>query len=230
MEIENNVGDIWLNVNVDAKGSVLKPTIAGAITTSGGEVHYLGLQFDITSGFVEFRENYEKPHIEIHAEKEIDTYNINLTLYGPTDNLKLDLNATSPSGPLEKRDVVSLLIFGVTEQERIEAAERTGGRFTANMVAQSITGVIQRPVTKFTRLDVFRFESTNDSSDAISRIRVGKKVSDRLSVALTTDIDTKDAVQTIMAEYLITDTFLISGSRSSDSQHEISGKLRFRLR
>jgi translocation-and-assembly-module (TAM) inner membrane subunit TamB-like protein len=230
MEIENNVGDIWLNVNIDVKGSARKPTISGAITTSGGEVHYLGLQFDISNGFVEFREKYEKPFMEIHAEKEIDTYNINLTLYGPTDNLKLDLTATSPSGPLEKRDVVSLLIFGVTEQERIEAAERTGGRFTASMVAQSITGVIQRPVTKFTKLDVFRFESSKDSSDAISRIRVGKKVSDRLSVAMTTDIDTKDAVQTILAEYLITDTLLISGSRSSDSQHEISGKLRFRLR
>ncbi len=230
LEIENNVGDIWLNANVEVKGNALEPTVAGAITSSGGEIHYLGLQFDISTGFVEFRERYEKPHLEIHAEKEIDIYNVNLTLYGTTDNLKLDLNATSPAGPLEKRDVVSLLIFGVTEEERMEAAERTGGKFTASMVAQSITGAIQRPITKLTRLDVFRFEAAGDTTDAISRIRLGKKISDRLSVALTTDIDTKDAVQTILAEYLITDTLLISGSRSSDSQHEISGKLRFRLR
>ncbi len=230
MEIDNNIGNIWLAVNIDVGGRLSDPVVAGAISVTDGEVHYLGINFDITKGFVEFRERYAAPYIEIHAENEINVYNVTLALYGPTDNLKLDLAATSPSGPLEKRDVVSLLIFGVTEQERLEAAERTGGRYTAGMVAQSISGVLERPVTKFTKLDVFRLEAAEPGSETISRVYIGKQVSDRLTVNLSTDIDTEDAVQTIIAEYLITDNLLLKGAQASDGDSEISGIIRFRLR
>lgn len=230
MEIDNNVGRIWLRVNVDVKGTRAKPSVAGSVNTEDGEIHYLGLQFDINKGFIEFREKYAEPYMEVHAEREVGVYNINLTLHGSIDNLSLDLSATSPSGPLEKRDVVSLILFGTTEQERELAAQHSGTDYTSSLVAKSVSGVMERPVTRFTRLDVFRLEAADPGSSSLSRLYVGKEISDRLSVNFATDIDTNDSIQTIIAEYLLTDQLLIRGSRSTDFSSEISGLLRFKMR
>ncbi|MFA4974233.1 MAG: translocation/assembly module TamB domain-containing protein [bacterium] len=227
MEIRNNVGDIWLGMNISLSGTRSKPVVAGSINADSGELHYLGLNFDVSKGFMEFRGDVDSPYLEVYAEKEIDVYSVNLILHGPIDNLALDLTATSPTGPLEKRDVVSLILFGMTEQERI-AIQSEG--LSAAMVAQSITSVIERPIAKFTRLDVFRFEVPDTAAQGISRLNVGKKLSDRLSVSFATDIGTDNAVQTFSAEYQITDNLLLKGSNSTDSNYELSGILRFRMR
>ncbi|MFH1831047.1 MAG: translocation/assembly module TamB domain-containing protein [Pseudomonadota bacterium] len=228
MEIKNNVGEIFLNVNIDVSGTRVKPEITGSIDTAGGEVHYLGLSFDITKGFVEFRGKGDKPYLEVYAQKEVNVYNVNLILYGPIDNLALDLSATSPSGPLLKRDVVSLLLFGTTEQER-DAAGRASP-FGTSMAATSVGGIMGAPITRFTHLDTFRLESAEPESGNISRLNIGKQISDRLTVKFATDIGVDNTVQTFAAEYLITDNLLIEGQRSTDSRYKMSGILRFRLR
>ncbi len=228
MEIKNNVGEIFLNVNIDVSGTRLKPVITGSIDTAGGEVHYLGFSFDITKGFVEFRGKGNEPYLEVYAQKEVNVYNVNLILYGTIDNLALDLSATSPSGPLEKRDVVSLLLFGTTEREReLAGAESPFGR---SMAATSVGGIMGAPITRFTHLDTFRLETAGPESENISRLNIGKEISDRLTVKFSTDIGVDNAVQTFAAEYLITDNLLIEGQRSTDSNYKLSGILRFRLR
>ncbi len=228
--IKNNVGDIWLRADLEIKGTRNKPLIHGAVDVTEGEIHYMGLEFDITRGFVEFRPESESPYLEAVAQREIGVYNVTIEAHGPTDNLALDLSATSPSGALEKRDVISLIAFGMTETEREQMAVRTGEQFGFSMAAQQLTHVIERPVSKFTHLDTFRLEAAEPTSQVISRIRVGKQVSDRLSVDFATDINTQDATQTVTGEYLITDSLLMKGSRSSDGRYEIDGAIRFRLR
>nr|HPM41797.1 translocation/assembly module TamB domain-containing protein [bacterium] len=177
-------------------------------------------------------EKYGAPYLEATAQKEVGVYNITLVLHGPTDNLALDLSATSPAGPLEKRDVVSLLLFGVTEQERTALAQQAGagGMLTTQMAGQAISGIVGRPIQKATKLDVFRLEASAPGASNVSRVYFGKKLTDRLSVNFATDINTTNAVQTVIGEYQITDNLLISGQRSSDSNYKVTGALRFRLR
>jgi len=243
--IRNNVGDIWLNLNADVKGTRKAPIVSGAIDTTEGSIHYLGISFDITKGFVEFRERYGVPYLEVYAQKDINIYSVNLVLHGPTDNLALDLSATSPTGSLEKRDVVSLLMFGATEQERTSVAQQAGGTVAASVVGQAVTGVIEQPVLKFTHLDTFRMEaadtgcamgvstcssSSNAARAGISRLSVGKKLSDKLTLGFATDVNTTSAVQTFIGEYMVTDNLVVTGQRSSDASYKISGTLRFKLR
>lgn len=230
VEIDNNVGNIWLTINVDVKGTRRKPAVAGSIATSEGEVHYLGMRFDITKGFMEFRENYEDPYMEVYAQKELNIYSINLDLHGPTSNLTLDLSATSPTGPIEKRDVVSLILFGITEQDRDAIAQQGSAQYASSLAARSASSVMERPISKFTHLDIFRLESTDSGTAQVSRLYLGKQLSDRLSVKFSTDINSNDAVQTVIAEYLLTDDLLLKGSRSTDNNAEIGGLLRFRMR
>ncbi|HPQ80315.1 MAG TPA: translocation/assembly module TamB domain-containing protein, partial [bacterium] len=232
LAIRNNVGDIWLNMNVGIRGTRKKPVVSGSVETTEGEVHYLGMEFDITKGFIEFMERYQSPYLEVTAQREVGVYNITLILHGPTDNLALDLSATSPVGPLEKRDVISLLLFGVTEQERTALARNagTGGLFTTQMAGQALSGILGRPIQKAAGLDVFRLEASAPGATNVSRVYFGKKLTDRLSVNFATDINTTNAVQTVIGEYQITDNLLLTGQRSSDSSYRVTGSLRFRLR
>ena len=104
------------------------------------------------------------------------------------------------------------------------------GALVVAMAAQQLTHVVERPVKKWAHLDTFRLEASDPTSTSISRVAVGKKVSDRLEFHFTTDINTKDAEQTFVAEYLFTDNLLVKGSRSTEGRYEMSGVLRFRLR
>ncbi len=229
LRIRNNVGDIWLSADIGLQGRRSKPLINGTINASEGEIHYLGVNFDVTKGFIEFREKYEEPYLELHAQRDLRTYTANLVLYGNMDNLALDLSATSASGPLEKRDVVSLIVFGATEQER-SANPTTQSQMASSMAARSVSGIFEGQVSKITGLDEFRLESGDPSSSKISRVSIGKDVSDRLTFRFSTDINSDSAIQTIIAEYLLTDNLLLKAGSSTDQSYQLSGLLRFRRR
>ncbi len=227
--IKNNVGDISLRADLDIRGTRKKPLFAGSVDVVEGELHYLGLEFEITRGFIEFRGENQSPYLEAVGQKEIEIYNVVVEVFGNIDNLDIELSATSPTGPLEKRDIISLLAFGMTETEREQLEASKGGQFGVSMAAQQLTHIVERPVSKFTRLDTFRLEAS-ETEQIISRVSIGKQISDRLTVDFTTDINTTNAVQTLEAEYLFTDNLLLKGSRSTDDRYEISGILRFRFR
>jgi len=228
--IKNNVGDIGLRSDLTIRGTRKTPQIGGTVNVTEGKIHYMGMEFDITRGFVEFRESSENPYIEVEGQREINIYNVTIAVHGNIDNLAMDLSATSPSGQLEKKDVISLIAFGMTEMERQQVTAQTGQQFGMAMAAQQLTHVVERPITKFAHLDTFRLEAADPTKQSISRIKVGKQLSDRLSVDLATDINTQDATQTVTGEYLFTDNLLLKGSQSSNGRYEIDGAIRFRLR
>jgi translocation and assembly module TamB len=234
--IRNNVGTIDLQADVTVKGLRSKPIIEGVINTREGKLEYMGLDFDITKGFIEFRDPYTRPYMEVDAQRELRLYNINMRLYGRIDNLNLDLEGSSPTGSLEKRDIISLLTSGITERERRESQfDGRERKLGVSVAAQQVGQMLERPISELTHLDIFRIEAAepediDEPGKVATRLRVGKQLTDRLSVDFSTDIDTKDAEQTITTEYLITDNLIIKGSRGSDSHYRGRIGLRFRLR
>ena len=230
--IKNNIGDIGLNIDIAASGTRQKPNIKGVVKVEEGTIYYLGLNFEIIKGFIELRAPYNVPYLELKAQKEVNAYNVNLDLYGTTDNLNLDLSATSASGPLEKRDVISLIAYGITESERQELARENQkqGSFSTQIIASQITSIIERPVSRFAHLDIFRLEAADNKAQGTSRVFVGKQLSDRLSIDFSTDINTEDAEQTITTEYLITDNLLIKGIQGNKNRYGLVATIRFRLR
>lgn len=237
LSIRNNVADVWLKADFTAKGKLARPQISGLIETQEGKLHYLGCDFVITKGFIEFRDPYTNPYLEITGEHEVTNITdlvITALLHGRLENLQLDLSATKS---LEKRDIVSLLLFGVTEQEAKDSQ-----MFGSSLVASQISTIVQRPLTKVTHLDTFRIESgstdstlsstsqSGKTSAQVSRMYIGKQLSDRLNVEFITDINTADAQQTLRTDYLITDFLVLKGERASGQNYKLNLSLRFRER
>lgn len=236
LAIRNNIGDIWLTADFVATGTFAKPQIAGTIETSEGKIHYLGKDFIITKGVVEFRAQYNEPYLEITAEHEVPTIPdlvIIATLRGRISNLTFDLSSTKP---LERKDIISLLLFGVTEQDMKDV--QYSASLGPSVLASQMTYLIERPITKFTHLDIFRMEAAggtgmgtnNNPAMQISRIYLGKQLTDRLSLEFMTDINTEDAQQTLRAEYMLTDFLLLKGERSTSENFKFNISLRFRER
>lgn len=236
LAIRNNIGDIWLKADLTAKGTAARPEITGIIEAQEGKIHYINRDFNITQGFIEFHDPYTNPYLEITAEHEVPTITdlvIIATLHGRINNLTLDLSATKP---MERRDIVSLLLFGVTEQEMRDTQLSMG--LAPSVVASQVTHMIERPVSKFTHLDIFRLEAASTDTGAgstspqsqISRIYLGKQLTDRLSIEFKTDINTEDAQQTLYAEYLLTDFLILKGERATGQKYKLNMSLRFKER
>ncbi len=238
LAIRNNVGDIWLNTNVTVTGTAAHPHIAGVIEATEGKIHYLGREFTITRGYVEFRDPYTNPYLEISADHEVvampDTV-VTAMLHGNIDNLKLDLSSTKA---MEQKDLIAVLMFGTSETATGDTQWSSG--FGPQVLASQLTSMVERPITKLTHLDIFRLEAADPTktgskasdtlSPQISRIFLGKQLSDRLTLELNTDINVDDTQQMIRAEYLLTDFLLLIGEGSTGYKYTFDLSLRFRER
>lgn len=239
LAIRNNVGDIWLNTDVTVTGTTAHPHITGAIEATEGKIHYLGREFTITRGYVEFRDPYTNPYLEISADHEVaampDTV-VTAMLHGNIDNLKLDLSSTKA---MEQKDIIAILMFGTSETATGDTQWSSG--FGPQVLASQLTSMVERPITKLTHLDIFRLEAadptktgsakTSDTlSPQISRIFLGKQLSDRLTMELNTDINVDDTQQMIRAEYLLTDFLLLIGEGTTGYKYSFDLSLRFRER
>lgn len=223
LKIDNNIGEIWLGADLSVTGFNNKPNISGNIESLGGQLHYAGLDFEVTKGYIEFRDPYTNPYMELTSTKEIGDYTIQLILTGRFDNLYLDLRSTPP---LERKDIFAILSSGSTEEDI--RSNRVSSTIGTGVVAEQVGAVLQGPITKFTPIDKFRVESAPASSGGGTRVSVGKSISDRLKVYFITDINTTDALQTYQAEYLLTDFLLLKGARTSNSAYRFYLSLRFR--
>lgn len=223
--IHNNVGKIWLRSDIYLKGTRAAPQMNGAIELVEGKIHYIGMDFEMMKGAVEFRAPYGKPFIEMAAERDISNYTVTVQLRGELDRIQLELYSNPP---LERHDIISLMTVGMTKDEAKES--KFGSQIGASVAAQQVSKILARPITELTHLDIFRIESTSPTEAEVSRLYIGKNFSDRLSLEFITDINTSDARQTVQAEYLLTDWLLLKGSTSSGPTYRVTVALRFRER
>lgn len=227
LKLDNNVGEIWLGSDLVVTGTNERPNITGNIEATGGEIHYAGMNFDVTRGHVEFSDPYTNPLVELVGAKEVGNYNVTLTISGKLDKLYFDIESTPP---LERKDVLALLSVGTTEAD-LEGARYNLNRpiGTTGLVAEQVGAVLEGPVRKYTPIDSFRVGSAMGTSGAaVTRLSMGKDISDRLKLVFITDISSQDAQQILQAEYLITDFMLLKGARMSNTNYRFNLTFRFR--
>jgi len=238
LSIKNNLGQIWLTADLDVRGTAAHPLISGSVETPEGKIHYLGRDFVITKGFVEFRAPHTEPYLEITAEHEVPNMPdlvVYVTVRGRINNLTLDL---SSSKAMEQKDIISLLLFGITEQDIRNT--QSSSNFGQSLAASQVGALLEHPITEFTKLDSFRLEGPTDTTSStsssksatsnISRVYMKKQLSDRLNFEFMTNLSLEDAQQIVRAEYMLTDFLLINGERNTTDSYRFNVILRFRER
>ncbi len=232
LKIKNNIAEIYLLADLHVGGTVARPETRGAFTITDGEIRLFGEDFILQEGRLEYIDPSRKePYLTLKAEQDIPPlYTVEVELKGFLSNLEINLNSTPP---LPREDVVSLISTGLTLEE-LRRSGRSRTSLGTNILANEISSVVERPIAKSTGLDVFRLEASENGS--LSKLAVGKNVTDRLTVEFQSDFAPESAQKTIQANYYLTDNILLKGFRSWEKSHSsttlppYSVNLSFRVR
>lgn len=232
LKVKNNVSSLFLQSNLQVTGTYVAPKISGALSITEGTFHYLGSDFVLNEGLIEFSDRIQRePYLRLSAQQDIPPnqprYTVFVELKGYLSNLEISLSST-PS--LNREDIISLIAFGLTQQE-IRESGQAKRNLTSSLLGEEISSTFGRPVAKTTKLDVFRLESSK--TGYLSRLSLGKFITDRLSLEFTNDLDPQTAEKTLQANYYLTDTILLKAFRSSTittlPQYQFDISFRFRL-
>ncbi len=233
MKIKNNVADLFLQTDLRAGGTFGQPRITGAVTTTEGTFYLLGTNFTLTEGRLEFLDPFQRePYLTLMAQAAENSgipsnYSVFVEIKGYLSNLDVTLSS-NPALPRE--DIISLITLGLT-QEEIRQRGQSKRSLSSGILASEITGILERPISKSTGLDIFRLEASESGS--ISRLALGKNLTDRLTLEFMNDIDPKTAERIVQANYSLTDNIILKGNRSWTAstipKYQFNILLRFRL-
>ncbi len=220
-EIRNNLVDMALRGNVRFAGPADSPSANGTINVVDGQIHAFGIDFENATGFATFMSSLN-PLIEFTANHPIQDYDVRVRIKGYADNLSLALESAPP---LNNNDIVSLIVYGQTP-EQLSGAERN--LFSQAAIASQVIGLLQRPLSKATKLDIVKLETDYSVAEPTpSRFSIGKKLSDRFSLSFTTDLTLEEAQKGFSIEYLMLDNLLLKGVKDAGSQYRFDLTLRF---
>jgi len=222
--VKNNLAELDMTTDLQLLGTLENPTMNGQIDFSNGKVNAFGVDFDEATGFAQFRANMGlNPKIEITARKEIQEYEILAKITGYSDNLKLRMDA-NPS--LDQREILSVLFYGQTPDQLTDQQRQ---QFSQVAAISQLAQVLSKPIES-TGLDVVKVSPRRETvNETVQRLSIGKRLSNRFSLAFTTDLGVSDPEKAIEAEYQIWDNFYLVFAKDFGTRYRFDVSYRFDL-
>lgn len=124
IRIANNLGEIrGRATDLHIGGDTHHAHVSGQIDISGGAVRYSGHEFTLEPGTALFRSRTTWfPDVVLSMWTDVrssgENYRVSYTMTGPLDRMRF---AASSSPPLPEKDIHSLLLFGLTEEQLAQA-------------------------------------------------------------------------------------------------------------
>ena len=221
--IKNNVARAPAMLDIVLRGTISHPILFGRIESKEGFVYFRNNEFKIIHASADFADPYRiNPFIELRAETNVSTYDINLSLEGQLAQFSLSL---SSDPPLEEMDILSLLTTGKfgKETKGIEGGIGTG------QAASFLTGGLQEEVRTLIGLDRLQIDPyvSKTTGTVGPRVTVSERlISDRLSVTYTTFLGSTEE-QILKLEYLLGRNVSLIGVR--DERGIVGGDIKFRF-
>ncbi|EKD42569.1 MAG: hypothetical protein ACD_73C00100G0001, partial [uncultured bacterium] len=213
--IDNNIGRIALKGDLNINGPVARPSVLGTIDVLDGDIKAFGLNFENASGFINFdAQKPLTPYIDFQATQEIQNYLVKALIRGYQDNLSLSFES-QPA--LNHNEVISLIAFGQTPDQLNQSNKNL---FSRAAIASQLVSLLQGPIGRMTHLDIVKLEADNFDNEALlTRFSIGKRISDRVAFAFTTDLSLDEAFKGVILEYQFLDNLLLKGSKDTGSRY-----------
>jgi translocation and assembly module TamB len=225
--VDNNVAMMILRPDLHIIGNLNQPGVTGRAEISQGSVSYQNVDFDITTGVIDFIDPYRiHPELDIRAVSEVRTWTINLEVSGTPENIEFKLSSNPPE---EHADILALLLLGRTTRE-VAAGTGPTGLSPEAMLFNLLAGRLEEDIQTGTGLDLFQFEYVRpevEEDDEALRITIGKELSRRLTVTYGFERKSGETVQQQAAIYKLMEFLSISAFQ--DTAGTYGGEMRFRL-
>ncbi len=211
-EIDNNIARMTINNNLRFFGSAARPVLNGSLRVESGSIFYLGREFVINSGKVDFLNPYRiDPLIDIQGSSSIQGWNVLIGLSGKLDALAFTL---SSQPVLDSGDILSLILIGKTKGKKSSLS-------AAQLISQAITLTYGGAIKKKTGIDSIEIKAEDEgkrSSSGNFSATIGKNLNDRVTYYYTVGKDNRGLRSSTTIEYKFFDNFLI------DAEYDSNGK------
>lgn len=225
--VDNNMTLMALKPTFRISGPLDNPIVNGRAEVESGIVSYLGKEFNIKKGVVDFLNPYKvEATIDIDSEIQIRRWTINLKVSGVTENLKFEMTSTPQESDT---DIISLLVFNKTRDEMIKG-EGGSNTSTKQVLADMVAKTVEGSLKGATGLDTIEMKYTErtDQEDADDvNITVGKELSKRMTLKYGVGTKNGETVQSAITEYKFYENVLMNAFR--DTGGDFGGELIFRL-
>ncbi len=202
--VDNNIASLKITTDLRMVGTLANPLLSGSARVESGVVHYLGRDFDITRGKIDFINPYRiEPVISINSNARIQKWLVSIAVTGTPAALRYDL---SSSPVLDSNNILSLIMLGKT----------TGGSMSytptdllGQMIAFNYGGQIKK-TTGIDSIEVKAQDSQNRGSFKGQVVTIGKNLDRRLSVYYSIGKDSREIRTGSAVKYKLSDSVLLN--------------------
>ncbi len=217
--VDNNIALLSIVSDLQLKGSLPEPRLLGKAQVKEGTIAFLGREFEITRGVIDFVNPYRiEPVIDIKSKIEIRKWTIFLEIAGTPDNLVFTRTSVPPEN---EEDVAMLLTVGKTRQEMVQ---QEGGSWIGSkaLAAQLAAELVGDPIKDVTGLDIFeaKYLEKEDASESDGvEVTVGKALSKRLTVKYSLDTRGGESTQRVLSEYRLIENVAASAFQENSGNY-----------
>ncbi len=195
------------NANLRVIGTISDPVIVGRTDLTSGEVFFMKKRYELQRGIINFvNPNRTEPVVNILIAVTVEQYNLNITLTGPVERLRINYVSDPPLPPV---DIINLIARGQTTEES------TPGNFGANSIlASGIASELSSSIGKLAGFSSIQIDPLlgDNGRNPSARIAVQQRVSKNLLFTFSTDV-TQPQSEIIQGEYQINRRWSVSASR-----------------
>lgn len=228
--VDNNLALLNIVSDLQVKGTPVQPRLLGTARVKEGTVAFLGREFEITRGVIDFVNPYRiEPTIDIQSRTKVRDWTILLTISGTPDQLTFTKTSTPPESD---EDILMLLTLGKTQREMIR---EEGGTWISSkaLAAQLASEMLGDKVKETIGLDVFEtryLEKEEASGSDAVEVTVGKELSKRLTLKYTVEARGGETLQRALSEYRLLENVAVSAYQENTGNFgaEMVYRLEFR--
>ncbi len=241
--VNNNLARIRQRVNLDITGPLLQPSFSGRVAVQEGYLIYFDRKFEISTGILDFADPRRiNPIVSLTAVSNLKSYQtrdrkayrITFTAQGPLDQAQIDLRSDPP---LDRSDIMALLILGSTRQQLTSNITLTEGNTLVsalqlraeNLSSERISGYISNRVGSFFGLEEMSIEGNlfSFSDNWGPQLLASKQVGDRTRIIYSTRVGHLNE-QGIRLDYEFTNRWSIESQ--ADQQGGTGVDIKYRVK
>jgi len=247
LRIDNNLFRLWASADLQLQGTYERPLLFGRADVDRGDVTFEGRRYRVTKGAVEFTNPIRiDPFFDVEAETNVrvpgQTYRVTARGAGPANRLQFTLESDPP---LPAPDVVALLFSDFRRDTRTSEVralqdpnqlERDILTTRATQwLASTISSDVSRVVEQAFGVDTFQLspslidpysQSTSTRVNPSARMTIGKRVSDRVYLTFSRNLNSSQSDQILLLEYDENDRLSWILSRNEDDTYAIEFRVR----
>jgi len=217
LTVQTTLAKLSGDVDLRLRGTAARPSLLGRINIAEGDIKLGGTKYHLDRGDITFANALRiDPILDVEATTRVRDFDITLGLHGTMEKLTTTYRSDPP---LSSDDIISLLAFGQTQEERFSASSTSSlGEGAGNVIlGQAINQMVSNRVSKLFGVSSIRINPAVGGPDnnPSARLTIEQQVSNNVTLTYITNL-TQSAQQVIQFEYNITSEYTVQGIRDEN--------------